>query len=147
MKIKVDIRKANKKDLIEMAEIFRIESSKKPYDQKWTKKTALEKVKKCLKEQDVFVTIVEDKIVGFITSYREPDNKNKAYVDEFWISKEFQGRGIGRKVMQFVEKFYKAKGVEMIHLVAGRKAGAYRFYRKLNYKESEESVFLEKVLK
>ena len=35
------IRKARKADFKEISEIFRVESAKKPYLQKWNKKTAL----------------------------------------------------------------------------------------------------------
>ena len=47
------IRKAKKKDLKKISEIFRIESNKKPYFQGWTKKTALDDTKKSFKEEEI----------------------------------------------------------------------------------------------
>ena len=40
------ILKAKKKNLREISEIFRIESAKKPYFQRWNKRTAIKKINK-----------------------------------------------------------------------------------------------------
>jgi ribosomal protein S18 acetylase RimI-like enzyme len=141
------IRKSIKKDLKEISEIFRIESAKKPYFQKWTKKTAFEKINEFFNKDDLFIAIKDNKIVGFVISYIEDDNKKKAYADELWLRQDYQGKGIGSSLMKFIENMYKNKGVEIIQLIAKKQAGAFKFYKKLKYKESDENVFLVKRLK
>ena len=147
MKEKIIIKKAKKGELNEIAEIFRIESAKKPYFQKRTPKKTLEKIKDAFGTQDLFAIELNKKIVGFITANIEEDHKDQVYVDELWITKEEQGKGIGKEVMKFIEEFYKKKGIRKIHLVSKKSSGAFVFYKKLNYKESEELIFLEKSLR
>ncbi len=141
------IRKATKKDLKEIAGIFRIESGKDPYKQKWTPKSSLKKIKEAMKNQDMYIVLIDNEIVGFLTSNIEQDDKKKVYVDELWIKAEHQGGGIGRKLMDFIEEMYKKKGVKLIQLVTNKKSGAYKFYKKLKYMEHSTNQFMEKKLK
>jgi ribosomal protein S18 acetylase RimI-like enzyme len=141
------IRNASLKGLKEISGIFRKESAKKPHFQKWTEKTALKKIKGFFKKDDLYVAIKDKKIVGFVVSYIEDDNKKKAYVDEIWLKQEHQGKGIGSSLMKFIENMYKNRGVEIIQLVAKKQAGAFEFYKKLKYRKSDENVFLDRRLR
>ena len=96
--IKMEIRKAVKKDLREIVEVFRIESAKKPHNNKRTPKKALERVKEYFKEKDIYVSIIDHKIIGFIISDIDPDAEDQVYIDELWILKEHQGKGIGKLI-------------------------------------------------
>jgi len=94
------------------------------------------------------IAIIGNKIIGFIISDIDPDKKYQVYVDELWILKEYQRKGIGKKIMQHIEKLYKNKGIKVIKLVAGTaKGGAFGFYNKLKYKKDKSMVFMEKRLK
>ena len=137
------IRKAKKEGLNVISKIFAEESAKPPYNQKWTDKTALNKFREGLRNQDIFAIELERKIIGLIT-FNKTSDKKKRYLDEFWIKKECQGQGFGKEVMKFVERFYKSKGVKKIELVANRRANAFRFYKKLNYTEDNDLVFMNK---
>ncbi len=140
------IRKATKKDLKEIAEIFRIETAKKPYFQDWTKKTAFDKISNSLKEEEMYVIMVDNKLVGFVTL--KPDNKNKeVYVDELWLKLDYQGKGLGKALINFIEKEARKEGMKKIILMANQKAGAVKFYEKLNYKEKHRFVYFVKELK
>jgi ribosomal protein S18 acetylase RimI-like enzyme len=147
MSEEIIIRKAKKEDLKDIAYLFKIESAKKPYFQKWTSKKVLGKIKDAFNSQDIFVIALGKEILGFLTSNIEEDHKKKAYLDELWILEGYQGKGLGRKIMSFVESYYHGKGVKIIHLVSKKSSGAFKFYKKLKYKESEETIFLEKRLK
>jgi ribosomal protein S18 acetylase RimI-like enzyme len=137
------IRRANKKDFSEIAEILIKESSKKPYSEGYTSKTALKEIVKLSKE-DIYVAIIEKEIVGFIASNITSDNKKKAYINELWLKPKCQGQGIGKTLVKFIENKYKKKGVKRIRLVAKRNAEAFNFYKKIKYKEYKELVFMEK---
>jgi len=137
------IRKAKKKDWVSIAKIFLRESTKAPYNQKWTDKTAFDKFKDGLKNQDVFVVEIDSKIIGFVIISTTSD-KEKRFLDEFWIKKEHQGQGFGKEIMKFVERFYKSNGVKKLELVADRRANAFKFYKKLGYKENNDLVFMNK---
>ena len=140
------IRKATKLDLDKIVEIFRIESAKKPYVQKWTQKTALEKIKTSLKENDVYVIIINKNVVGF-TICKVDIKKKEVYGDELWLSSDYQRRGLGKSLMKFLENIYKKKGIKTFTLIANQKAGAVQFYKKLNYKEKHRFIYFTKKLK
>ncbi|MDO8623622.1 MAG: N-acetyltransferase [archaeon] len=143
----VNIRRAEKKDLKEISNLFRTESSKKPYNDKWTQKIALKEVTGFFKKKDMYVAIINKKIVGFIVSSICSDNKKKAYIDELWLKPEYQGKGIGKSLVKFIEDKYKKKGIKILRVVSSKKARAFGFYKKVKFKELKELVFMEKKLK
>ena len=75
------------------------------------------------------------------------NNKKKAYIKELWLRPNYQGKGIGKTLVEFIENKYKKKGVNIIRLVAKRSAKAFKFYKKIRYREYKELVFMEKKLK
>jgi|SRR3989344_6020347 len=142
------IRKATKKDLKKIAEIFRIESAKKPYLQKRNRKKALDKIKEYFKNEDIYISILNNKIAGFIIVNIDTTEKKKLFIIELWIKKEYQRKGIGKTLVRFIEKMYKKKGIKLFKLVANKKkGGAFNFYRKLKYNENKDLVFMDKKLK
>jgi len=141
------IRQSTLKDLKSIAEIFRIESSKPPYNKKKTPKKTLEGIKEDFKGNDIYVAVVNNEIVGFVMVKIDPGIKNQLWINELWILKEYQGQGIGKKLMNKIETIYKKKGIKIFKLVAHtEKGGAIVFYKKLNYKEDKSMVYMEKRL-
>jgi ribosomal protein S18 acetylase RimI-like enzyme len=142
------IRKATKKDIGNIAEIFWIESSKPPYNKKRTLQKVIGIVKNDFKSSDIYVAITNNKIIGFITVQIDSGIKDKLWINEIWVLKEFQGKGIGKKLMAKVESIYKKKGINIFELVADtRKGGALGFYKKLKYHEDKSMMFMRKELK
>ena len=144
--MKAKIRKAVKKDLKEVAEIFRKETAKKPYFQKRDKKTTLKKINEFFKKEDVYVIIVNKKIVGFIVSHININGK-EAQIKELWLKTDHQGKGLGTALMEFIEKKYKKKKVKEIGVVANKKARALYFYEKLKYKKKHDFFYMSKKLR
>ncbi len=143
----ISIRKASKNDLKEISNIFMIESSKKPYAQGWNKKNALKKIREAFKKDDLYVILSKSKIAGFVMSQINSDNQEKAYIEEIWLKPEFQGKGLGKALMKFIEHYYRNKGVKTVQLVAKRNCGAFKFYKKIGYTESKELVFMAKKIR
>jgi ribosomal protein S18 acetylase RimI-like enzyme len=69
------------------------------------------------------------------------------YVDEFWISSQYQSKGIGKYLLRFIEKKYKKRGEIYIDLIANQKSGAVDFYKKLGYKTKQWLLYMNKKLK
>ena len=139
------IYKATLKDAKSIAEIFRIESSKPPYNKKRTPKKALHIIKEDFRGNDMYVVIVDEKIIGFVMTSVDSGIKNKLWINELWILKEYQGQGIGKKFMVEIEKIYQKKGIKIFELVADtEKGGALDFYKKINYKIDDSTVFMQK---
>jgi len=138
------IRKARKEDLGEIAKIFREESAKKPFSFKLSKVSALKDVLEFFK-YDLYVVTDEEKIIGFIASHIISSDKKKAYMDELWIRHNYQGNGVGKMLVKFIEDRYKKKGLFRIRLTTKKKAKAYGFYKKLKYKDVD-LIYMEKKL-
>lgn len=139
------IRKARKGDLKDISEIFRIESAKPPYNKERTLKKVLKIIKEDFKSNDIYVAIVDNQIAGFIMVKADSGTKNQLWINELWVSKNYQGQGIGKKIMAKIESIYKNKGIKIFKLVADtRKGGAYGFYNNLKYKADKNMVFMDK---
>ena len=142
------IRKATKKDLKEISELFLIETSRPPYKQAWNKRTALQKTKELSKIGEIYIVLEEKKIIGFVAVIINLGSRGKgAHVDELWIKKEKQGQGIGRKLMEFLEDRYEKQGMKHISLISDDRSKAFGFYKKLNYKICPEDSLMVKELK
>lgn len=142
------IRKAAVKDLKSIAEIFRIESAKPPYNKKRTPKSALEIIKTDFKENDMYVSIVNNKVVGFVMVMLDSGIKDQLWINEIWILRDYQGQGVGKSLMSRIEKSYKEKGISIFKLVAHtQRGGAVDFYKKLKYHIDNSMVYMEKRLK
>lgn len=139
------IQKATKKDLKDIAEIFRIEGSKPPYNRKRTLKKVLGMIKEDFISSDVYIAIIDNKTIGFLIAKRDSGIKKKLWINELWILKEYQGKGLGKKIMNEIEKIYKKRGIKEFELAADtRKGGAFGFYKKLNYRLDKSIVFMNK---
>jgi len=139
------IRQATLNDLKNIAEIFRIESVKPPYNKKKSPEKALKGIKEDSKANDVYVAVIDNKITGFIMVRADSGIKHQLWINELWILKEYQGRGIGKRLMNEVENIYKKRGIKIFKLVAHtEKGGARDFYKKLKYKEDKSMVYMEK---
>jgi ribosomal protein S18 acetylase RimI-like enzyme len=140
------IRKANISDLKQIINIFIKENSKKPYYEKWSTKSALIKINNYFKNDKINVIIVENKLAGFIIYNEVLTSKGKnLWVHELFIDSNFQNKGLGTALMNNLAKTYSKK-ISSINLLANRNASAYNFYKKLKYKELDESAFMYKKL-
>lgn len=140
------ILRAKKENFLEIAKILREESVRKPYQEKYTPASALREIEK-LAKNELYACVVNEQVVGFIAARIMPDNREKAYIEELWLKKNFQGKGYGKALMQYIEDIYKKKGVKYLRLVAHKKAAAFTFYNKVKFKEYIDLVFMEKRLR
>jgi ribosomal protein S18 acetylase RimI-like enzyme len=138
------IRKAKKEDLKEVAKIMMVESAKKPYNEKYTIKSAVKESKEFFKNE-IYVAVNEKEVIGFIASHVISSDKKKGYIDELWLKVAYQGEGAGKMLVKSVEENYKKNGVSGIRLSTIKKAKAYGFYNKLKYKDAA-LVYMEKKL-
>ena len=146
--VKMIIRKAKNGDLKYIAEIFRVESSRPPYNKKRTPEKALEIIQEDFKAQDLYVTTINNLIIGFVMVQRDSGIKEKLWINELWILKQYQGQGIGTRIMNEIETIYKNKGIKSFELVADtNEGGAQGFYKKIGYNVDNNLIFMQKRLK
>src|SRR5690554_51064 len=101
---------------------------------------------KNLLAQDYFIAVVakeNNKIVGGLTIYvlqQYYSTQPLAYIYDLAVLTEYQRKGIGKKIMNFVTDYCRDKGFEEVYVQADKvDAHAIDFYRKTN-PTAEEAV-------
>jgi ribosomal protein S18 acetylase RimI-like enzyme len=140
------IRNAKKEDLKEIVKIYHVESAKKPYNETRPLKESTEEVDEFYKDE-FYVAVEEGEIIGFVASCITNKKEKKAYILELWLKGGWQGKGVGKELMEFIENYYLKKDIKKIRLTTKKKARAFGFYEKLKYKEKKDLVYMEKRLK
>ena len=129
------IRRARESDAVEMSKLQRETIRKvnaKHYTKKqvqiWLKSNFVSEVKKRFHRKDVFNFVAVDKgeIVGIIMVDLSDGQLHFGYIKFSYI-----GKGVGRKLIEYVEKFAKKKGLKVVWGCAT--VNSLGFYRKLGY--------------
>ena len=142
------IRKATKKDIIKIAKLIKTEFNKPPYNDGWTDKRAKITTTNYLRIGYGFVAIINNKIAGAIIIRDDPYSKGLyIIVEELIVDSKFQKQGIGKALIKIIEKEAKRKKAHTVYLYTSRKSRAFKFYKKLGYKESKSIAAMGKVLK
>lgn len=103
----------------------------------------IKEFKKLQKNEDYkFVSAVEgDKLIGFCSVVINHDivEKQKPII-MLWnlrVAPEFRGQHVGKKIMEYIEDFGRARGVDFIFLGCDSdNQSARKFYQKLGYWEN-----------
>lgn len=86
-----------------------------------------EDIKRDIASKDVFIAFIDDTPVGTIRVEIMPDNT--AYISRFGVSLEYHNIGIGKALMNLVDKLLKSKGVKKVYLhTASKYKDLVRFY-------------------
>jgi GNAT superfamily N-acetyltransferase len=131
------IRKAKLEDSRAISQVIRESINKIDYT--YTKKqrdawkyiNRISQIKTWGERHEVFVVIEDEKIiaVGCLRNSK---------ISRFFVSPNFQGKGIGRKFIEFLEKIAGKKGFSIVNLESV--PSALGFYKKMGYK-AKETIF------
>ena len=79
----------------------------------------------------VYCAFLEDKIVGFLWAYiRRFMGKTRIHVDEFVVSHEYRGQGIGKALLKKLEERAASEGIREIELLVSlSSASGLAFYQ------------------
>ena len=142
------ILKANLKDFKEISQIYMEEFSKPPYNEPWDKKKVLDKVRLFSKYCDIWKVVKDKKIIGFIIINPNFWYPGKfAFGEDIAIKKEYQGKGIGTKVMKAIFEIYKKRGFERFVGLGNKEAKSFQLWKKLGIKEDKIDKFISIDLK
>lgn len=84
-----------------------------------------------------------NKIIGMATLalYRIPYLK-KAYLDDFIVEREYQGKGIGSALIKSVLNFANKSGAGYIEFTSNpKRIGANKFYKKFGFESRDTNVY------
>ncbi len=70
------------------------------------------------KNEDLFITIVEDKqeqIQGFIWAYKQKKHQDSVMILSLYIEEDFRGKGLATKLKTLLEEWCHSEGIKKIH--------------------------------
>jgi len=88
----------------------------------------------------IFVAVEDGTMVGLITFYVLPNIRHgmhRGHIEDFIVSKNMRGRGIGTKLFDAVKDFYRKNGIKVVKLDANNNLEAHDFYRKNGGEQTE----------
>ncbi|MBU3923619.1 MAG: GNAT family N-acetyltransferase [Nanoarchaeota archaeon] len=140
------IRGAIEKDFGIISSMIK-EEYMKHYSERWTKANAIKTLEYFSGVGKIFVIEIDGRVLGVVIVREEYYNNRKSLmVEELVVRGDVQGKGIGRKLMEFVEGDCRENGIKFIWLITGRKARAFEFYKRIGYKLGEDTVYFSKEL-
>ena len=148
------IRKAAIKDIKQIAELLH---EYDVHEHKLDRKIKIEKIKDIISfnkklimhPKVVFFVAEEDgKLVGTISGeYRDSAVDRVGIFHNIIVTEKFRRKGIGKKLLKQIEKYFKKKRCKKMHsLVRPKNKRALKFYTKLGFK-IEEGFRIDKKLK
>jgi len=92
-----------------------------------------------------YVTMIDNKIEALSIGMKKPWIKGfEYYIDEFCVSYSIQGKGIGSRFIQEIEKDIIKHGMNGIILNTEKNYPSHRFYEKNGFEVIEDLIILAK---
>lgn len=89
----------------------------------------------------------EGQIIGALFAHEKVWwNNSEVYVEEMFISPEFQRKGLGKQLLHEVEKYVHANHLAGITLATNKYAPAHTFYLKNEFIDCEHVAYMCKVM-
>ena len=128
-----------KKEIKELAEIFKKSFSCSVYAEKWNTENSIKRITEVFEKNKeyCFIAKIDEQIIGAIlcSAYQHYNGKI-GFIEELFISSKLQSKGLGTKLIEKAEQNFKQKRIIKTVLLAHTKASAFKFYKKKNYKEN-----------
>lgn len=95
-----------------------------------------------------FLYTIKNQIIGvcfgIISDYF---SASKYYINEIYIKREFQNKGIGNKMLSEIEKILVKDNIVAIELKTSKNSNSFMFYQNNGYEISKETVSMFKMLR
>ena len=145
--MKIDIHLACEEDL---QKILPLVSAYHEFEQLESTDTGRESaVRKLLVNKNfggVWLVFVEEDLAGYIalcTGYSIEFEGIDAFVDEFYLSPGYRGKGVGKKVLELIKREARTLGVKALHLeVAKENTNARKLYSKSGFDAREKYILM-----
>ena len=97
-----------------------------------------------------FVSEINGEIVGYFYLLEAPDiirNLNVYYIHYFCVDTSHRGMGIGRVMVDFIEKYAKKNGVKRLELTSkNERVIAHKLYLSFGFEKRDTSVFRKEII-
>jgi len=142
------IRKATKKDLKEIGKLMLEEFSKPPFSEKSSIKSVLKSLNFFFKIGAIYLAEIKKEIAGAIVFKKEIFWEGEVYlIEDLAVKENFKGKGVGKKLMDFIESKAKKNKIKSIYFLTSKKSKAVEFYKNLGYKIGKNTISMGKKLK
>ncbi|MDO4813511.1 MAG: GNAT family N-acetyltransferase [Gemella sp.] len=118
-----------------------------PWNDEWTKETARQYVSDFYKAPNFLgiIAVKNDEILGFLYGVnRAWWTGREFYINEMGVKKEARNKGIGKALVEALEKELEGNNVKYISLLTDRGMPAEEFYKAIGFEEVERLVFYSK---
>ena len=140
------IRKAKKQDLKEVIRIFKKEYAKPPYNEKWENRLLSKKIRDYFKGSRIAVSIIENKVVGFIIFKKVLwTGGYSGFIEEVAVDSKHQRKGVGKALIKHAEDFFRKNKIKEVSLMSNAKSKAFKIYKRLKYKKEEFCLMTRKL--
>jgi len=134
-------------DLQNCCELYVRTFNGEPWYDHWTVETAYDRLLE-LAENKRFLGYTlwnDDELIGavfcFLKTYY---NGSEIFVEELWVSSDYQRKGYGMKLMDEVEKYATENGITSVTLFTGKNKPSFDFYEKRGYNHLENLAYMHK---
>lgn len=114
-----------------------------PFDLLLLGDESIEAINRYINSCIVFAIILDGKIIGIMAVMMIDDHSVE--LKNIAVSKEHQGNGVGKQAINWLESFYREKGIKTIYVGTGDASyGQQIFYQKLGFRKYavKEDFFL-----
>lgn len=138
-------REIKKEDFTSCSEILVAAYNREPWNNTWTTKEALLRIEATMSGFNARGYVIEknDAIIamclGRIDYYH--NNWSQFCIDEFNVTPNDQGKGIGKKLLNEVAHQMQKEGINRIFLITGGEQAA-KFYEKNGFVKSNEGIMM-----
>jgi ribosomal protein S18 acetylase RimI-like enzyme len=95
----------------------------------------------------IFVAVIEETVVGYITSRRNFETKIGS-IPNLAVNSEYRGRGIGQKLLDHVDSYMREVGMEILKIeTLEQNAIGQQLYPKMGFKEMARQIYYCKDLR
>lgn len=146
----MEYREITEKDIEKLAELFMESFNSEPFNENWTKETAITRLGHTFYSKDYygFCAVENGEICGLIMGCFEQFCENlDFFLKEFAVKNDLRGQGIGTSMLKELEKRLKEKGVSNITFLTIKGDKTEHFYNKFGYKQHDEIIYMSKKVK
>ena len=144
------ILELNADNIEEIQTLFKAIFTAPPWNDDWSNDNQLNAYIKDLvgnRNSLAFGLFEDDKLIGLsMGSIRHWYSGTEYHIEEFCISTQIQGHGIGTYFLKSIEEKIKRKGITRVFLQTERNVPAYKFYQKNGFLELNDHVSFIKTL-
>lgn len=142
----ISFRKVENEDYAKCADILIAAYKEEPWHNTWTKEEALLRIEATMSgfNSRGYVVEINNEIIamclGRIDYYY--GNWSQYCVDEFNVAPPYQGKGVGKQLLQFMSDVLKNEEINRIFLMTGGEQAA-TFYEKNGFIKSNDGTMME----